>query len=356
MAHAGFARIAARHPWLARGADRGYVSSVRIFVTGGTGFIGGHVVRKLRERGDEVVALVRSPDKGRALGDIGCELVEGDLSDEAALRSGMRGCDALVHGAAVYEVGIPKDQQQAMYEANVLGTERVLRAALEEEIPNVVYVSTVGAFGNTRGKVVDESYHHPGEGFTSYYEETKYKAHEIARRLIDDENLPCVIVQPGGVYGPDDHSALGTQINQFLAGRMPLIAFPDLGMNMVHVDDVAEGVLLALDKGKPGEAYVLGGQITTMRELIETVGKVSGKKAPKRAMPTSLMKAMTPIGPVVGKLMGQPPNLSELISSADGVTFWAKHDKAIEQLDYSPRGLEQGLRDMLQAEGRLPAA
>jgi dihydroflavonol-4-reductase len=328
---------------------------MKVFVTGATGFIGGHVVRALRERGDDVTCLVRSPAKAEELVTIGCELVKGDLGDDGAIRTGMNGCDAVIHGAAVYEVGIPKSEHAAMYEANVLGTERVLRAALEEKIPRVVYISTVGAFGNTHGEVVDETYEHPGSEPTSYYEETKVQAHQIARRLIDDEDLPCVIVQPGGVYGPDDHSAIGTQINQFLAGRMPMIAFPDLGMNMVHVDDVADGVLLALDKGKIGESYVLGGQITTMRELIDTVAKVSGKKAPKRAMPTPLLKVLTPVGPVVGKVMGQPPNLSELIRSADGVTFWAKHDKAISELGYSPRGLEQGLRDMLAAENKLPA-
>jgi nucleoside-diphosphate-sugar epimerase len=117
-------------------------------------------------------------------------------------------------------------------------------------VPKVVYISTVGAFGNTRGQVVDEAYEHPGTGYTSYYEETKVEAHRIAKRLTADEGLPCVIVQPGGVYGPDDHSAIGRQMNQFLAGKMPLIAFPELGFNMVHVDDVADGVLLALDKGK----------------------------------------------------------------------------------------------------------
>jgi dihydroflavonol-4-reductase len=329
---------------------------VKVFVTGGTGFIGGHVVRKLRARGDDVNALVRSREKGAALTDIGCELVEGTLSDEAAIRDGMRGCDAVIHGAAVYEVGIPKREHEAMYEANVLGTERVLRAAMDERIPKVVYISTVGAFGNTEGSVVDETYTHKGGDYTSYYEETKVKAHEIARRLIDDEGLQCVIVQPGGVYGPDDHSAIGSQINQFLDGKMPMIAFPDLGMNMVHVDDVADGVLLAIDDGEVGHQYVLGGQITTMRELIETVARVSGKKAPKRAMPTGMLKVLTPIGPAIGKVMNQGPNLGELISSADGVTFWAKHDKAIEQLGYSPRGLEQGLRDTLAAEGKLPAA
>jgi dihydroflavonol-4-reductase len=329
---------------------------MRVFVTGGTGFIGGHVARKLRERGDDVRALVRTPEKGPALTELGCELVPGNLSDADAIRAGMQGCDAAIHGAAMYEVGIPASEHQAMYEANVIGTETVLRAALEAKLDRVVYISTVGAFGNTKEQVVDESYEHPGTGYTSYYEETKVEAHRLAKRLIADEGLPCVIVQPGGVYGPDDHSALGRQMNQFLAGKMPLMAFPDLGFNMVHVDDVATGVLLALDKGKTGEAYVLGGQITTMRELIQTLARVSGKKPPKRTLPTGLMKAMTPMGPIVGKMMNQGPNLRELISSADNVTFWAKHDKAMAELGYSPRGLEQGLRDMLGAEGRLPAA
>ncbi len=328
---------------------------MKVFVTGGTGFIGGQVVRRLRDRGDDVRALVRSPERGAALSGLGCELVTGTLADKDVLRAGMDSCDAVIHGAAMYEVGIPESEHQAMYEANVIGTENALRAALEEKIGRVVYISTVGAFGNTKGQVVDESYQHPQGGYTSYYEETKVEAHRIAKRLISEQGLPCMIVQPGGVYGPEDHSAIGRQMNQFLDGRMPLIAFPDLGMNLVHVDDVADGVILALDDGKPGESYVLGGQIATMRELIETLGRVSGRKAPKRALPTSVMKAMTPLGPVVGKLMNQGPNLRELIGSADGVTFWARHDKAMAELGYSPRGLEQGLRDMLEAEGRLPA-
>lgn len=329
---------------------------MRVFLTGGTGFIGGHVARHLRDRGDEVVALARAPDKAAGLRALGCEVVSGTLADKHVLRAGMEDCDAAIHGAAMYEVGIPEAEHRAMYEANVVGTENVLRSALEARVPRVVYISTVGAFGNTRGQVVDESYEHPGTGYTSYYEETKVEAHRLAKRLIAEEGLPCVIVQPGGVYGPEDHSALGRQMNQFLAGRMPMIAFPDLGMNMVHVDDVAQGVLLALDRGKVGEAYVLGGQITTMRELIDTLARVADRKAPKRALPASLLKAMTPLGPIVGRVMNQGPNLRELISSADGVTFWARHDKAMAELGYSPRGLEQGLRDTLEAEGKLPRA
>lgn len=329
---------------------------MRVFVTGGTGFIGGEVVRQLRERGDEVVCLVRDPEKGEAIAKLGCELVAGDLSDAAAIRAGMEGCDAVIHAAAMYEVGIPASQRPAMYEANVAGTERVLRAALEAKVPKIVYVSTVGVFGNTGRKVVDESYVHPGREFSSYYEETKLQAHRIARRLIDEEGLPCVIVQPGGVYGPRDTSSIAALLDQFLSGRMLLLPFPELGICLSHVEDVAAGTLLALDKGKRGEAYVLSGPVTTVREAIGTVAAITGRKAPKHAIPVPLMRALTPLGPLVGRLMGQPPNLRELISSADGVTFWASHEKASRELGYSPRGMEEGLRQTLEAEGKIPAA
>jgi dihydroflavonol-4-reductase len=328
---------------------------VKVFVTGGTGFIGGALVRRLRARGDDVVALLRTPAKGAALEELGCTLVAGDLGDERAIRAGMEGCDAAVHAAAIYEVGIPPAARKPMQEANVGGTERVLGAALEAGIGKVVYVSTVGAFGNTHGQVVDESYENPADNFTSEYEKTKWEAHQVAKRLIG-EGLPCVIVQPGGVYGPGDTSSIGVMLNQFLDGKMPLIPFPDLGICLTHVEDIAAGILQALDQGTPGEAYVLSGPVTTVREAIETVASETGKKAPKRAMPVGLMKAMTPFGPLVGKLMGQPPNLRELISSADGVTFWASHDKATRELGYQPRGLQEGVHAMLEAEGKLPAS
>jgi nucleoside-diphosphate-sugar epimerase len=328
---------------------------MKVFLTGGTGFIGGEVARQLRARGDDVVCLVRSPAKAGKLTGLGCQLAQGDLSDGEAIGAGMAGCDAVVHAAAMYEVGIPAKQRPAMYEANVRGTERVLQAALEQRIPRIVYVSTVGIFGNTHHKVVDEAYEHPGREFTSYYEETKLEAHRLAKRMIASKGLPCVIVQPGGVYGPGDTSQVADLLEQFLDGKMPLIPFPELGICLSHVEDIAGGILLALDKGELGETYVLSGPATTMREAVETVATLTGRKAPKHAVPTPLMKAMTPIGPLVGKLMGQPPNLRELISSADGVTFWATHEKASRELGYSPRGLEAGMRQTLEADERFPS-
>lgn len=328
---------------------------MKVFLTGGTGFIGGEVARQLRERGDEVACLVRSPGKAAKLTELGCEPVAGDLGDASAIRSGLRGCDAVIHAAAMYEVGIPAKQRPAMWEANVGGTEQVMRAALEEKVPRIVYVSTVGIFGNTHSRVVDESYENPETDFTSYYEETKLEAHKVVQRLIDEAHLPAVIVQPGGVYGPGDTSQVADLLEQFFAGKLPLLPFPELGICMAHVEDIAGGILLALGKGELGETYVISGPATTMREAIETVARVSGRKAPKRALPTGLMKAMIPIGPLVGKVMGQPPNLRELISSADGVTFWASYEKAARELGYSPRGMEEGLQQTLEADERFPS-
>jgi nucleoside-diphosphate-sugar epimerase len=323
-------------------------------LTGATGFIGGTVAGQLRGRGDEVVCLVRSPGKAAGLKELGCELVSGDLGDRAAIGAAMEGCDGAIHAAAMYEVGIPESQHRAMYEANVVGTENVLGAAKEAGIPKIVYVSTCGAFGNTHHQIVDESYEHPGEDFTSYYEQTKVEAHRIAKRMIA-EGLSCTIVQPGGVYGPGDTSQLFDLLDQFLSGKMPLIPFPDLGLCLAHVEDTAAGIVLALDKGGAGETYVLAGPPTTMRDAVGIVAAASGKRAPKHAVPTVLIKAMTPIGPMVGRMMGQPPNLRELIASADNVTFWATNEKAVEELGFDPRGIEDGIRQTLEEDDRFPS-
>ena len=321
---------------------------MKVFVTGATGFIGGHVAAKLRERGDEVVALVRSPDKAARLRELGCKLVEGDLTDDAAIAKGLEGADAAIHAAAIYKVGVPKRDRESLWEANVRGTERVLDAAAGAGVGRVVYVSTINVFGNTRGKVVEEGYDRNGDGFLSVYDETKYRSHQVARERIEG-GAPIVIVQPGAVYGPGDHSEVGNMIDQTRSGKLKMLMFPGLGLNLVHVEDVADGILLALDKGKLGESYVLGGQIGTMGDVVAKTAEIEGRKAPKREMPPVLIKAAIPIGPVVGKLMGFPPNLAEMIRVSDGVTYWASHEKAERELGYSPRDLDTGLRQTLAA-------
>lgn len=315
---------------------------MRAFVTGATGFIGGRLARKLRERGDEVVALVRSPEKAAELKDVGCELVQGDLGDVGAIRQGVQGCDAVFHAAAAYKVGIPASERPAMYEANVTGTENVLDAAIEAGVKRIVYVSTIGVFGNTKGAVVDENYERTDKNWLSVYDETKYLSHEIAIDRIA-QGAPVIIVQPGGVYGPGDHSEIANIIDQIKTGKLKMIPFGDTGLNFVYIDDVIDGILLAHDKGRIGESYVLGGERMTIRQAIQKISDYLGKKPPKRDLPVGLVKAVAPLGPLLGPMMGFPPNFRELISTSNGVTYWATDDKARAELGYSPRATDEGL-------------
>ncbi|HEX8856537.1 MAG TPA: NAD-dependent epimerase/dehydratase family protein [Thermoleophilaceae bacterium] len=319
---------------------------MKAFVTGGTGFIGEQLVRKLRERGDEVVALVRSPEKAGKLRDLGAAIVEGDVTDAAAVRRGLEGADAAFHVAAIYKVGIPKSERQQLFDANVHGTEVVLDQAIEAGTPRIVYVSTLNVYGNTRGKVVEEGYERPGDDFLSYYDETKWRAHQVAKDRIAN-GAPIVIVQPGGVYGPNDHSELGNMIDQTRSGKLLFKLFPDAGFNFVYVDDVADGMLLAHDRGRIGESYNLAGPKHTMGDLVQKTAELSGRKPPRLTMPPILMKSAIPIGPVVGKVMGFPPNLGELIKTSDGVTFWGSDQKARSELGWQPRDLDTGLRQTL---------
>ncbi len=322
---------------------------MRLIVTGATGFIGGEVARLLRERGDDVRALVRTPGKAAGLRDLGCELVVGDLSDEAALTKACQDCDALIHAAASYEIGIRPDQRPAMSDVNVGGTERVLGAALSAGVRRAVYLSSVVVFGNTAGAIADEQWVRPEPAsYTSVYEETKVRAHRRAQEIAQ-AGLPLVVVQPGVVYGPGDHSEVGGLVDRFLGGKLPLLPFPDLGVTPVHRDDVAAGVLAALETGAPGQSYVLGGEPVRMRDLIAVLAEVSGRRPPRGAVPTALLRAMAPLGGVVGPLLGFPPNLREVITSSDGVTFWASSDKAAADLGWKARPLDQGLRDLLAA-------
>jgi nucleoside-diphosphate-sugar epimerase len=322
---------------------------MRVFLTGATGFIGGEVARRLRARGDDVCALVRTPAKASDLTAMGCELVPGDLSDEAALAAHCRGMDAVIHGAALYEVGVPADRRSVMVDTNVCGTERMLGAALSAGVRKAVYVSTVAVFGNTDGHVADEGWVRPDTGsYTSVYEETKVLAHRRALE-IGARGLPLVTVQPGVVYGPGDPSAVGDLLNRFLAGKLPALPFPDLGVTPVHRDDVADGVLLALDKGVPGESYVLAGTPLRMRELVAELAAVSGRRAPRFGLPTALVRAVAPFGRLVGPPLGFPPNLHEVLTSSDGVTFWASGKKAMDELGWTPRPLPDGLRELVAA-------
>ena len=315
---------------------------MKAFVTGGTGFIGSRVIKQLRDRGDEVVALVRTPSKAAELESLGVQMIEGDLSSDEAIKRGTEGADGVLHIGAVYKVGVTKKDHAAMWDANVEGTRRILDAAEAAGVGRILYVSTGNVFGDTEGQVVDETYNRDvDKGFLSYYDETKYRSHELVEERIG-KGAPIVVAMPGVVYGPGDHSEIGNLINQLQDGKLMMRMFPNAGYNFVFVDDVAQGLVLVYDKGQIGQAYLLGGQVATMDDLYSTTAEALGKKPPKLAMPVALAKASAPLGPVIGPLMGFPPNMRELVKTSN-VTITFKDDKARRELGYSGRPLSDGI-------------
>jgi nucleoside-diphosphate-sugar epimerase len=306
---------------------------MRVFVTGATGFVVGAVVRALRARGDAVVALVRDPSRASSLAELGCELVAGDVVEPSKAVGDIRRCDALVHGAAIYEIGVSSARRRKMEETNVTGTRRILDAARAAAIPRIVYISTIAAFGNTRGAVVAEG-QSPTSPPTSAYEDTKRRAHDITLDAARS-GAPIVIVQPGQVYGPGDHSAVGANFQSLANGRLRYRAFEDLGLNLVHVDDLADGILRALDRGRAGDCYILGGEIATLGDAYRAVATATGRGLPPLVVPSAIVR-------LIARLI---PSMREVVSSADGVTFWATDAKARAELGTRPRDLATGMRD-----------
>jgi dihydroflavonol-4-reductase len=317
----------------------------RIWVSGATGFVGKAVVRVLRTRGDQVVAPVRDPRKAQDLIDMGVTVIEDDLLDVAGIAEQLRDADAAIHSAGSYRVGITREERGAMWDANIGTTTRVLDAAEIARTPKVVYVSTVGVFGNTHGKVVDETYRRNiREGFLSWYDETKYGAHEVAAQRAR-AGAPIVTVQPSQVYGPGDYTEIGNQLRLAHAGKLPYRALGDVGLGFVYVDDLAVGIVAALDRGAAPGAYVLSGPRHHLGEGLALAARLGGTRLPRVAIPDSLLRLAAPVGRFIGQ-----PNLREVVAASAGVTYWASSDKAERDLGFSTRSLEDGLRDMFEYE------
>jgi len=216
-----------------------------------------------------------------------------------------------VHSGGIYEVGVGAPRRVDMYTANVEGTEAVLSAALAVGVRKVVHVSSIVVFGNTNGAIVEETYQR-GAGFTSYYDETKTLAHRVALGYAA-QGLPVTIAQPGQIYGPGDHSGIGALFRRAAAGKLPVLTLGDLGLNFVHVEDVATGIVALLDRGRAGEAYVLGGEMARLRDALRIMATLAGKPAPRFEVPAAVLRFAARLR----------PDVAEVVRSADGVTFWA---------------------------------
>lgn len=316
---------------------------MKAFVTGGTGFIGRRVIDKLLERGYDVYALVRNPAAARDLQAKGVHLVEGNINYRESMRSAMQGSDVVFHIAGWYQLG-SRDQSQAE-RINVDGTRNVLGLAHELGVPRIVYTSTVGVFGDTKGALVDESYRMPADQpFLTEYERTKWKAHyEVALPLIE-QGAPVIIVQPGGVYGPGDPSLIGEMMRAFLRGMFSILPGPEMALTYAHVDDVAEGHILAAEKGKIGESYILAGPAIPLGEMLQIWAEVTGRPAPVASIPARYLKPFAPLLEVIGHYVPLPPLISRDAVAVLDATYGGRANKAHRELGWGTRSLVEGMR------------
>ena len=313
-------------------------------MTGATGFLGGRVVRQLLGAGHRVTAVVRNPSKADDLRAIGVDVRPGDVTVEESLWGPMTGVDGVFHIAGWYKIGT-KDRADGE-RINVLGTKNVLTAMKELHIPKGVYTSTLAVFSDTRGKIVDETYRHEGSWLTEY-DRTKWVAHfQVAEPMIR-EGLPLVIVMPGVTYGPGDTSEIRPTFLRYLEGRLRAIP-RGTAYCWGHVDDTARGHLLAMERGVPGESYIIAGPPHTVVEAFNIAERITRIPAPRIHMSPAVLKALALL------------TRSERLRDLAGVTYLGNNAKARRALGFEPRSLEVGLRETLAHEmrqlGKEPAA
>jgi nucleoside-diphosphate-sugar epimerase len=320
---------------------------MRYFVTGATGFIGGRVVRQLREMGHEVRALVRDPGRAQDLAALGVELCSGDIREPSTMRRPMEGVDGVFHIAAWYKLG--SDEAAYAQSINVGGTRSVLGLMKQLGVPKGVYTSTVAVFSDTHGQLVDESHRYDGP-MLSEYERTKHEAHyKVALPMIAD-GLPLVIAMPGVVYGPGDRGPLRDAFIQYLQGRLPVVP-KGARYCWGHVDDIARGHVLAMEKGQPGQSYILAGEPYGLIEALDLAEGITGIKAPRLRLPAAPIKAVARVIEKLERYVPLPATYrAESLRGSAGVTYLARSDRAHRELGWHSRPLEEGLRETLAHE------
>ena len=319
-----------------------------ILVTGATGFVGSAVLRKLIQRGHAVRALVRPTSDRSNLEGLDVDIVEGDLLDAATLKPALNGCSGLFHVAADYRLWAP--DPRPMFQANVDGTRTLILTAGECGVERIVYTSSVAVLGNLAGDgVADEETPVTFEDMIGPYKQSKFLAEAEVRSLIETEGLPVVIVNPSTPIGPRDikPTPTGRMIVEAASGRMP--AYVDTGLNVVHVDDVAEGHLLAFEAGVVGQRYILGGWNMSLREILVAIAAISGGKPPRVKIPTGAILPFAYLAEAWARLRGG----SEPFATVDGLRMAKKkmffsHAKAGRELGHSPRPAQVALSDAVQ--------
>ncbi len=314
------------------------------FVTGGTGFVGANLVRLLIEKGFKVKALARPGSNRKNLDGLKVEIVEGDLSDTKQLEAGCAGARYAFHVAADYRIWVPHPAE--MYAANVDGTVNLVEAATQAGCEKIVVCSSVAAIKPPKGKFTanETSDYFSAAEIVSDYKKSKFLGERAALKLASN-GRPVVVVNPAAPIGPYDikPTPTGRIVVDFMNGRIP--SYIDTGMNIVHVADVARGHLLAAQKGRVGQRYILGGENMTLKQVLDTLAEVTGFPGPSFKTPYAVAYAFGALDTARARMFGGEP-----LAPLDAVRMakyymWFSSDKAKAELGYTPTPARQALSD-----------
>jgi len=318
---------------------------MKTFITGASGFVGSAVLRRLIEERHSVVALVRPSSDRSNLAGLPIEIVIGDLTETDSFAAALVGCDCLFHVAADYRLWVPEPTE--MYESNVAGTRNLMLAALRAGVERVVYTSSVATLGlNSDGTPADEDTPVSLADMIGHYKRSKFLAEVEVKKLVQEHNLPAIIVNPSTPVGPRDirPTPSGRVIIDAASGRIP--AYVDTGLNLVDVDDVAVGHLLALHRGTIGRRYILGAQNMTLKEFLTQVAIITDQSPPKIRLPRALVLPIAYFAEGWARIAGN----NEPLITVDGVKLSKKKmffssERAGRELGYRPGPVEKALRD-----------
>ncbi len=319
---------------------------MKVLITGATGFVGAAVARAALRRGWQARCLVRSTSNRRNLAGLPVESVVGDLTDAASLEPALAGCEALFHVAADYRLGV-RDPRE-LYRANVDGTRNILDAARRAGVARIVYTSSVATIGTPGdGTAGDERTPVRLEDMIGHYKRSKYLAEQAAREWARMSGAHLVTVNPSTPIGPGDvkPTPTGQIIVDAARGRTP--AYVDTGLNVVHVDDVAEGHLLALERGRPGEHYILGGEDLSLRDILTMIAELVGRSPPRIRLPHAVVMPIAYLAEGYSRLTGRPTRVT-----VEGVRMSRKRmffssAKAVRELGYRWRPPREAFADAI---------
>jgi dihydroflavonol-4-reductase len=313
-------------------------------VTGASGFVGSAVLRHLVDAGEDVRVLMRDASSLDNIAGIDCEVVTGDLTDSQSLSRAVKGCDVVFHVAADYRLWV--SDPSVMYRANVDGTRNLLRAAAKAGAGRIVYTSSVAAIGyEADGAPGNEETAATIADMIGHYKRSKFLAEAEAMRLAAEEGVPVVTVNPAAPFGPRDikPTPTGRIVVEFGRGRMP--AYLDTGLNVVHVDDVAAGHLLAWRKGEIGERYILGGDNMALRDILEIIAGHLGRPAPRIRLPRLPLFPIAWVAELACQVFGGDPMVTTEALRMAKKRMYFSSQKAVHGLGYAPRAGRVALTD-----------